>query len=135
MNSMTPMLDDIERRTHVLPERLLADAGHASHEDIRAVTERGVEALVAVPEHSKKPGPKGDTPSSHRRLGRERMETEEAKRLYKARAGLCELMNAHARTLHGLDHFLVRGLPKVTCVVLMTAIASNLLQHALTLLG
>jgi hypothetical protein len=30
---------------------------------------------------------------------------------------------------------LVRGLGKVTCVVLMTAIASNLLQHATVLLG
>ena len=134
MGSMTPMLDDIERRTHVLPEQLLADAGHASHEDVRAVASRGVEVLVAVPEHSKKPGPKGDNDPVIV-AWRERMETDEAQRLYRARAGLCELMNAHARTHHGLDHFLVRGLPKVTCVVLMTAIASNLLQHATSFLA
>jgi transposase len=134
MNSMAPMLDEIERRVQALPERLLADGGHASHDDIRAVTARGVEALVAVPEHSKKPGPKGDADPAIV-AWRERMETDEAQKLYKARAGLCELMNAHARSLHGLDHFLVRGLRKVTCVVLMTAIASNILQHALHLLA
>lgn len=132
MHSMSPMLDDIERRVKVLPDCLLADGGHAAHDDIRAVTARGVVALVAVPEHSRKPGPKGDADAAIV-AWRERMETDEAKQLYKARAGLCELMNAHARTHHGLDHFLVRSLAKVTCVVLMTAIASNILQHALTL--
>jgi hypothetical protein len=63
------------------------------------------------------------------------METGEAKKLYRARASLCELMNAHLRTHHGIDHFLVRGLAKVSCVALLGAIASNLLQHAQTLLG
>ena len=66
---------------------------------------------------------------------RERMVTDEANKLYRARASLCELMNAHLRTHHGVDHFLVRGLAKVTCVALLGAIASNLLQHAATLLA
>ena len=66
---------------------------------------------------------------------RERMETEEAKKLYRARASLCELTNAHFRTHHGVDVFLVRGLAKVTCVALLAAIASNLLQHASALLA
>jgi hypothetical protein len=39
------------------------------------------------------------------------------------------------RTHHGVDHFLVRGLAKVTCVALLAAITSNLLQHAQALLG
>lgn len=34
-----------------------------------------------------------------------------------------------------IDHVLVRGLAKVTCVALLAAITSNLLQHAATLLG
>lgn len=134
MNSMAPMLDNIERLVNQLPGHLLADGGHASHDDIRAVTARGVEALVPVPDRSKNPGPKADRDPAIV-AWRERMETEDAKKLYKARAGLCELMNAHARTLHGLDHFLVRGLSKVTCVVMMTALASNILQHALKLLS
>jgi len=133
MGSMTPMVDDIERRTGELPGTLLADGGHASHADLRAVTERGVEVLMPVPERSKKPGANADDDPTVV-AWRARMETEEAKRLYKARPGLCELSNAHGRA-HGLQHFLVRGLDKVTCVVLMTAITANLLQHTATLLG
>lgn len=134
MNAVPPMLDDIERRTGQLPEVLLADAGHASHDAIRDAAARGVEALIAVPERSKEPGPQADSDEAIV-AWRARMETPEAQKLYRARAGLCELMNAHARTHHGLDHFLVRGLKKITCVVLLTAIASNLLQNAVALLG
>jgi transposase len=133
MGSVAPMLDDIERRTGALPNTLLADANHASGADVRAATERGVQFLAAVPERSKTPGPyASDDPSVV--AWRERMATDEVQRVYKARASLCELTNAHGRA-RGLNHFLVRGLGKVTCVVLMTAIASNLLQHAAVLLG
>ena len=61
---------------------------------------------------------------------RERMETPEAKELYRARAGLCELTNANQKSLHGITQFLVRGIDKVTCIVLMSAIASNLTHAA-----
>jgi hypothetical protein len=133
MGSVAPMLDDIERRTGALPNTLLADANHASGADVRAATERGVVFLAAVPERSKNPGPNAsDDPSVV--AWRERMATDEAQRVYKARASLCELTNAHGRA-HGLNPFLVRGLGKVTCVVLMTAIAFHLMQHAAVLLG
>jgi transposase len=134
MSAVAPMLDEIERRTGALPKTLLADANHASHDGIRDATARGVEAIIAVPERSKQPGSKADTDEAVA-TWRARMETPEAKALYRARASLCELMNAHVRTHFGLDHFLVRGLKKITCVVLLTAIASNLLQHAATLLS
>jgi hypothetical protein len=57
MGSVAPMLDDIERRTGALPNKLLADANHASGADVRAATERGVVFLAAVPERSKNLGP------------------------------------------------------------------------------
>jgi len=134
MGSITPMLAEIERRTGALPKVLLADANHAKHECIRAAAEKNVELLVAVPEQSKRPGDKADTDPAIV-AWRERMETDEAKQLYRARASLCELMNAHLRRHHGVDYFLVRGLAKVTCVALFSAIASNLLQHAAMLLS
>lgn len=134
MGSITPMLAEIERRTGQLPHVLLADANHASHACIRAATDRGVTALVAVPERSQKPGKQADDDPAIV-AWRARMETDEAKPLYRARAGLCELTNAHLRAHHGLDRFFVRGLQKVSCVVLLAAIASNLLQHASTLLS
>ena len=133
-SAITPMLAEIQRRTGHLPQTLLADANHATHDCIRTATANGVTALVAVPERSQRPGANGDDDPAIV-AWRARMETDEAKQLYRARAGLCELTNAHTRTHHGLDRFFVRGLEKVTCVALLSAIASNLLQHACTLLG
>lgn len=134
MGSITPMLDEIHRRTGQLPETLLADANHAAPGCVRAATEAGVEVLIAVPERTRQGGAQADDDPAIV-AWRERMETEEAKKLYRARASLCELTNAHLRTHHGIDHVLVRGLAKVTCVALLAAITSNLLQHAATLLG
>lgn len=132
MGSVTPMLEQIEQRTGVLPETLLADANHAKHECIRSATEKGVEVLIAVPERESTPGANVNSEESIA-AWRARMETEEAKTLYRARASLCELSNAHLRTLHGVDNFLVRGIAKVTCVVLLAGVAANILQHAAAL--
>lgn len=134
MGAITPMLDEIERRTGKLPRTLLADANHAKHECLRHAAARGVVAIVAVPERSRGGGPHVDQ-DPDLAAWRERMETEDVKRCYRARPGLCELANAHLRTHHGTSQFLVRGLSKVTNVALLGAIAANLLQHAAKLLA
>lgn len=134
MGSIAPMLDEIQRRTGQLPETLLADANHAAHGCVRAATDAGVEVLIAIPERTRHGGAQADDDPAIV-AWRERMETDEAKKLYRARASMCELMNAHLRAHHGVDQFLVRGLAKVTCVALLAAITSNVLQHAATLLG
>jgi hypothetical protein len=134
MSSISPMLDDIEQRTGELPEKLLADAGHASMADIKDAAERGVEPFITVPKRSKANGPDAD---KHPAIvaWRERMETDEAKETMRARASLCELTNAHAKTRFAMASLLVRGLDKVTCVVLLTTLAANLLAHGAALLG
>jgi transposase len=128
--ALSPMLDDIARRTGALPSVLLADAGHADHASIRAAAERGVVALIPVPdrEHGSKAKVEPEIVA-----WRERMQTDEAKQAMRARASLCELPNAHLKTRLGLGHLLVRGLSKVTCVVLLTALAANILAHVTAL--
>jgi len=134
MGSVTPMLDEIERRTGQLPTTLMADANHAKHECIRECDARGVEALISVPARSEKAGPKSD----HDPVvvaWRERMNTEEAKTTYRARASLCELSNAHLKHHHGMAQVLVRGTAKVLCVALLCALSANLVTHAAALLA
>jgi hypothetical protein len=63
------------------------------------------------------------------------MQTLQAKELYRARASLAELSNAHLKSRMGLGQFLVRGLQKVTCVALLGAVAANMLAHARALLS
>ncbi len=135
MRSVSPMLDDIERRTGRLPAVLLADANHAAHEDVIDATNRGVKPLIAVPETSKNPGSRHVNHDPAVDAWRAHMQTDEAKQTYRARASLCELPNAHFKSRLGLGHLLVRGLTKVTCVVLLTALASNLLAHVGALLS
>ncbi len=131
MGSLGPMVEQVRERTGELPKVLLADGGHAKTEDIVAVRAQGIDVLVPASDRAKpieQLRQEGADPGVI--AWRERMETSEAKEKYRARAGLCELSNAHQKSHHGLTQFLVKGLDKVKCVVLLSAIASNLLQHA-----
>ena len=58
---------------------------------------------------------------------RQRMSTEEAKAVYRQRGSMAEWTNAQVR-LHGVSQFSVRGLAKVTSVMLLVAVAHNLLR-------
>jgi hypothetical protein len=135
MGDLTPMAEQVEERTGQLPKAVLADGGHAKAEDITTLKGMGVDVLVPPPENAKsidKLKSEGAAPEVI--AWRERMDTPEAAKAYRARAGLCELANAHQKSHHGLTQFLVRGLDKVTCVTLLSAIAFNLSQHASHLL-
>ena len=94
---------------------------------------RGVEVLIAVPDGEK--SPTTTSPSPEILAWRERMQTDDAKRTYRARAALCELSNAHLKCHHGTAQLLVRGTAKVTCVALLAALTSNILAHAAELLA
>jgi IS5 family transposase len=58
---------------------------------------------------------------------RERMGSEEAKAIYKERAATAECVNALARE-RGLTRLRVRGTAKVRCVLLLHALAHNLMR-------
>jgi hypothetical protein len=136
MGSLAPMVEQIEERTGQRPDALLADGGHAKAEDIAATRRMGVDVIVPPAETAKTIEKlKADGADPDVVAWRQRMETDEAKKLYRARVGLVELVNAHQKTHHGITQFLVRGVAKVTCVVLLNAITFNILQHAPRLLG
>lgn len=136
MGSLAPMVEQIEERTGQRPSALLADGGHAKLEDIVATKQMGVDVIVPPAETAKSIEQlKAEGAAPEVIAWRERMETEEAKKLYRARAGLVELANAHQKTHHGITQVLVSGLAKVTCVILLNVIGSNILQHAARLLS
>ena len=129
MGGLMPLVAQIEKRTGVLPEHLLADANHANHEAITALAAKGVDVLVPVPERTRKDGG-----SPEIEAWKARMQTPDAKERYRARASLCELSNANARRM-GMTQLLVRGVAKATSVALLTAITHDVLAHAVTLLA
>lgn len=135
LGSLAPMAEQIKERTGRYPEALLADGGHVKHADIIETERKGI-AVIAPPAETAKTAEQMRAQGADEHLieWRERMDGEEAKKLYKARASLVELANAHQKEHRGLTQVLIRGLPKVTTVVVLGALASNILQHAERLL-
>lgn len=131
MQEAVPMVGQVEARTGRRPADYLMDGGFVNKEAVRALAakEMTVYAPVQQPKEPTRdpyqPLP-GDAPEVA--AWRQRMGTAEAKQIYKERAATAECVNAQCRTVHGLQQFTVRGLSKVGCVVLLTAIAHNLLR-------
>jgi transposase len=132
--SVGPMLEQMEARTGRRPEHLLADANHATLVDLKACADKGVDALIAVPERMAHAQAQGDH-SAPVEAWRERMHTPEAQELYRGRASLVENVNAQFKQHYGVEKLKVRGLDKVTNVALLTALAHNLLAHGSALVS
>jgi transposase len=129
MAQLEPMVGQIAERYGRTPAEWLVDGGYPAHEQLDQVAEKTtVYASVpkpkdsAVDPHEPKPGDREAVAA-----WRKRMDTEEAKAIYKERAATAECVNAHARN-RGLGQFRVRGTAKVRCVLLFHALAQNLMR-------
>jgi transposase len=145
MAQLSPMVEQVEKRLGQSPDEWLVDGGFPAHEQIDAVAGK-TEVYAPVPEprgkkdaqgnevqqdkdkdkdkHQPKPG---DSQAVAR--WRARMDSEEAREIYKHRAATAECVNAQARN-RGLRRMPVRGLAKVRCVVGLFVLAHNLLRTA-----
>jgi len=129
---MVPMLEQHQERYNQVPDAALVDGGFAKKEDIERAAGADIGTVVYAP--VQKPRKQGQDPHAARAGDspaiiewRGRMATDEAKAIYKERASTAECVNALARN-RGLRQFLVRGLAKVRAVVLLYALAHNLLR-------
>jgi len=130
MGQITPMVEDVERRTGKKPKEWLVDGGYTSLKDIQAAGDEGVRVLAPLPQpksddidpHLPK---KNDEP--HVASWRRRMATEDAKETYKLRASTSECTNADLRAHRGLQQLPVRGIDKALMVGLWMAITYNAL--------
>jgi hypothetical protein len=119
-------------RSGVHPEAYLMDGAFAQREVITILDSRQVTVYAPVrPPRTQTSGRESSTPRTNDSPAviawRKRMETEEAKSLYKMRAATAEWANSQVRS-HGLLSFTVRGLDKVLSIVLLVAIAHNTLR-------
>jgi transposase len=126
------MVNQIELRSGVRPESYLIDGGFAQRETVTRLTKRQITVYAPVRSpNTKISGREQTSPRSDDTpeviAWRVRMETEEAKAIYKRRAATAEWTNAQTRH-HGLNRFTVRGLGKELSLVLLVAIAHNLLR-------
>jgi transposase len=126
---MAPMLEQVTERCGRAPDAWRVDGGYVGHEQIDRASESTV-VYGPVPE------PKDKTVDPHQAKAgdseaiaawRQRMGTDEAKDIYKRRAATAECVNAQSRN-RGLQQFKVRGVAKVKCVMLIFALAHNLMR-------
>jgi len=138
MGQAPGMVQQMEGRLGRLPNDWLMDGGFASRPSIEDIEAQGIRVLAPV-QAPKDPGrdPHQPLPEDSPVIGdwRVRMGTEEAKETYRLRAATIELVNAQARTWHGLTQLGVRGLAKARCVALWVAITHNILVGLRALLG
>ena len=128
-----PMEEQVVERTGRHPGAYLMDGGFATREDITALEERDVTVYAPVklpkskPEEERYQPRYSDSPQVVR--WRQRMATEEAKAVYRQRGSTAEWANAQV-SQHGVSRFTVRGVAKVTSVMLLVAVGHNLLRWA-----
>ena len=128
-----PMEEQVKKRTGQHPGAYLMDGGFATREDITALEERDITVYAPVrlprnkPEEERYQPRYGDSPQVVR--WRQRMATEEAKVVYRGRGSTAEWANAQV-SQHGVSRFTVRGVAKVTSVMLLVAVGHNLLRWA-----
>ncbi len=99
---LPPMVEQIHERFGVYPKEASVDGGFARHEDIEAVSVPPVNGTVSAPvpepkdaKRDRRPPLPGDRPAVA--AWRQRMGTEQAKEVDKARAASAECVNALAR--------------------------------------
>jgi hypothetical protein len=130
---MEPMHAQLRADYLVTPERYLVDGGFAKKEDVTTLERAGtrVYAPVSCEQKHLKEGkdPYAPKPGESPEMGqfRQRMQTPEAKAIYKHRCSVAEFPNADCRN-RGLYQFRVRSCVKAKAQVLWHALAYNLLR-------
>ena len=131
---LEPTIKQIQARHNVTPKEMLVDGGFVKQAAFEHLSALPQECVIYAPvPNPRVPGKPKDHPFKNEApcvtQWRKRMETEEAKAIYKERAATAECVNALARN-RGLQQFPVRGLEKVRAVVLLFALAHNVMRMA-----
>lgn len=135
-----PMRQQVEQRTGGKVEQHLVDGGYLRLEDIVEAHQQEVELFVPA-KPARNPQNRGQelTPkpndSEAIRAWKQRMGSDEGKKIYQQRAATSETVNAELRTYRGLGPLTVRGLNKIKCVALWCALAYNLTHFSKALLS
>lgn len=130
--SLVPLVDETERRSGQRPQKVLADAGFYSNENVEAMEERGVELYVpdSVLAREMKQGRRvaGAARICHPGLKRmrQRLRSPVGRKLYERRKGLIEPVFGTLKEHRGMRRFYRRGLPGVNAEFLLMALAFNL---------
>ena len=128
LHAMLPLAEKIDKQHAVRPEQWVADGGCTSIDNIEKMSKRGCKVIAPVRQRTnpdRKPSDPRPGDSKAILEWRARMETDQAKAIYKRRGATAECVNAQFRN-QGLLRFFVRSANKALAVVLIHAITNNM---------
>lgn len=128
LHAMLPLAERIEQDHDRKPSEWLADGGCTSIQNINGMAKRDCKVFAPLRQRTNpnyKPSDPRVGDSEAVREWRARMETDEAKKLYRRRGATAEWVNAQLRE-QGLVRLMVRGTQKALAVVLMHALTHNM---------
>src|SRR5260370_19019778 len=127
-HGLLPLGRQLESRHGRNPSEWLADGGCTSIENVNEMDRRGCKVIAPLRQRTnpeRKPADIRPTDSEAVQQWRARMETEQAKALYKRRGATAEWVNAQFRG-QGLLRLFVRGPKNVLSVTLLHALTVNM---------
>jgi hypothetical protein len=135
--ALVPMVDEVERRCGARPQRVLADCGFFSNQNLREMEERGIEAYLPDPNMARELSTgemargvgRMTVSNRHLRRSRRRLRSVQGRAWYKKRKGLVEPVIGILKEQRGMRQFQRRGLSKVALEWTLAAIAHNLIRY------
>lgn len=124
--SLWPMREQVAALTEATPLQVLVDAEHLTLEDLRRAEREHLDVISTCPEHW---SPEGRDQDDVTRTWMARVNTEEAREIYRARKALAERPNAIVKARMKLERLTVRGLGRVEGFMLLVAIVLNVHEH------
>ena len=126
-HELTPMREQVERRTGEKVLAHIVDSGFANAVDIEAADAAGTTVYAPLPK--KKADPNGRVArerSAAVKAWHARMESDEGKAVYKRRGEIAELSNARAKSRYGLSALTMRGLVGASVCAVLTVVSLNI---------
>jgi len=132
--ALVPLVEEVEQRGRARPQKVLADAGFYSNENVRTLEERGTDVYVPDPNLAREL----HTGQRARTIGRNRVRSPELKamrkklrsgagrRVYERRKALVEPVFGVLKQQRGMRQFRTRGLAQVAAEFTLATLAYNL---------
>ena len=134
VHALLPMVDEVERVCRQPPQRVLADSGFYSNQNVAQLSTRGMDVYVPDPNvaHELNGGPPAAgigrmQPSDPHLLAmRQKLRTWEGQRRYRQRKTIVEPVFGVLKEQRGMRTFRLRGIAKVNNEWILAALAFNL---------
>ena len=136
-HSLLPMVEEVERQCRKRPQRVLADSGFFSNQNLREMEERGIEAYVPDPNLARELNT-GKTARGVGRMtvsdphllrSRKRLRSARGRAWYKKRKGMVEPVFGTLKEQRGMRQFQRRGRPATAVEWALASIAYNLIRY------